>query len=147
MPRVQRHIRTSEGPSRHHALHWFFTSSDQLSTRARETLFEAEREEPGGVGVSVASCFDLHYLVASRKLPQALAAQLWAVTTYPDVNVEAVPMSADIAETAVSADLTTLRDPWDRIITATAIVHDLPLVSAYSAMQGLADQGLVNVIW
>lgn len=130
-----------------HALHWFFTSSDRLSTPARETLFEAEREDAGGVGVSVASLFDLHYLVVSGKLPQALAAQLWAVTAYPDVNVEAVPMSADIAETAVSADLTTLRDPWDRIIAATAMVHDVPLVSADSAMNGLADRGLVGVVW
>lgn len=46
-----------------------------------------------------------------------------------------------------SAALAALRDPWDRLITATAIDLAVPLVSKDRAITAVAETGAVQVIW
>ena len=100
-------------------------------------MHEAQLEGAPGLVVSVASRVDLHYLVASGRLDAALAAQVWAVTTYPDVNVRAAPVTETIAERFSDAELAALRDPWDRLIVASAIDLGMPLVTKDSVMTDL----------
>jgi len=130
-----------------HALHWFLTEPGRLSRAALDRLQEAEFDEASGIAVSVASRIDLHYLVASGRLDVEVAAQVWAVTTYPDVNVSAIPVSEAIADLFGDSALTTLRDPWDRLIVATAMRLAVPVVTRDSVITELGVAGVVEVIW
>jgi PIN domain nuclease of toxin-antitoxin system len=91
---------------------------------------------------------DLHYLVASGRLDAETAHHVWAVTSYPDVNIRSTPITAAISERFGHETLTSLRDPWDRMIVATGAEHGLPIVTADEAITSLArSTGVVEVIW
>ena len=128
-----------------HALHWFLTGSERLSERARQALATAEADQAGGIFLSVASRIDLHYLAAAGRMERSLASRLWAVVHDPDFNIHHVAVSDEVAEHFGDAALAALRDPWDRLIVATALVLDVPLVSADRAI-GALDAG-VEVLW
>ncbi len=130
-----------------HALHWFLTDPERLSDTALDRLHEAELDEASGIAVSVASRIDLHYLVARGRLAPEVAAQVWAVTSYPDVNVRAVPVTVAIAERFGDPALDTLRDPWDRLIVATAIDLGIALLTMDGAITEVGASGVVEVIW
>lgn len=130
-----------------HALHWFLAEPQRLSRTALERLNDAALDEAAGIAVSVASRMDLHYLVARGRLGADLAARIWAVTSYPDVNVRAIAVSAAIAEHFGDPAMATLRDPWDRLIVATAIDLGIPLVTRDGLITELGTAGVLEVIW
>lgn len=130
-----------------HALHWFLTAPEQLSRTALDRLHEAELDEAAGIAVSVASRIDLHYLVISGRLDASAATQIWSVTTYPDVNVRAVSVTPSIADRFGEPALAALRDPWDRLIVATAIDLDVPLITRDGAITQVGTTGVVEVVW
>jgi hypothetical protein len=43
--------------------------------------------------------------------------------------------------------LASLRDPWDRLIVATAIELGVPLITADGAITALSESGVVEVVW
>jgi PIN domain nuclease of toxin-antitoxin system len=45
-----------------------------------------------------------------------------------------------------STELAALRDPWDRLITATAMEQAAPLVTKDRAITAVAETGAVEVI-
>ncbi|WP_147332086.1 PIN domain-containing protein [Geodermatophilus marinus] len=46
-----------------------------------------------------------------------------------------------------SAELAALRDPWDRLVTATAIDLEAPLVTKDRAITTVGRSGAVEVVW
>lgn len=46
-----------------------------------------------------------------------------------------------------SAELAALRDPWGRLITATAIDLGAPLITKDRAISTIGDVGAVETIW
>lgn len=130
-----------------HALHWFLLADERLSDHAREVLASAQLDPDAGVKVSVASRFDLAYLARSGKLTTEEAHEVWAATTDETINIEAVAITASVAEHFDREELATLRDPWDRIIVATAIDLGLPLVTKDRAITALSEAGVVEVLW
>lgn len=44
-------------------------------------------------------------------------------------------------------ELQALRDPWDRLITATAIDRGLPLVTRDEAITAVAADALLEIVW
>jgi len=130
-----------------HALHWFLTADERLSERARETISEAQQDPDAGVVVSVATRLDLHYLVRSKKMTLDLARQLWAETDDAEINIEAAAITKAVVEHFDREDLAPLRDPWDRLIVATAIGLDVPLVTKDKTITAVAATGALEVIW
>lgn len=60
----------------------------------------------------------------------------------PEVTLE--PVNVAVAETSMGIARTVLPDPWDRLIVATALALEAPLVSRDGA---IARSGLVRTIW
>ena len=125
-----------------HALVWFTRGSSKLSTTAAEALRAAEASE--GVVVSVATLIDLWYV--------AQTTQGVSVTELADLRrlvggtsaVSFYPVDTQVADacTGISRDL--LRDPWDRLIVATALSLHLPLVTRDGPIR---HSGLVETVW
>ena len=78
--------------------------------------------------VSGISCFEVSLLVRRGKLELPLPIDEWLTEALGNSGVESLPITCEIANRA--AMLPEIhRDPADRIIIATAIVHDAKLAS------------------
>lgn len=125
-----------------HALVWFTQGSSQLSRAAAEALRAAEASE--GVVVSVATLIDLWYVTQTTQGVSAteLSDLRRLVASTPAVSFYPVDTEVADAYTGISRDL--LRDPWDRLIVATAFSLNLPLVTRDGPIR---HSGLVETIW
>ena len=113
-----------------HAIVWYVQGSKRLSERAGEVLAEAEAER--SLVVSVATLIDLWYV---SQLRERLASS---------EAVALEPVTAAIADATTSIPRASVPDPWDRLIMATAIALQAPLVTRDSAIRA---SGLVQTIW
>ena len=80
------------------------------------------------LAVSAISCFEVAMLASRGKLELPLPVNEWLQEALGQSGVESLPVSCEIANRSVSlAEIH--RDPADRIIIATALVHDAKLAS------------------
>lgn len=124
-----------------HALVWYLADSQKLSRAAAGALSAAEADE--GILVSAATLIDLWY-VAHRARPNLGDEHISAVENvlHDDNNVHLVDIDAEVV--ARFGETSRLGDPWDRLIVATALSYEAPLVTRDSAITSL---GTVPVIW
>lgn len=88
--------------------------------------------------VSGISCFEVALLVKRGKLELPLPVEEWLTEALAGSGVESLPVTCEIARRAVVlSDIH--RDPADRIIIATAIVHDAKLASVDSVYPGYQE--------
>jgi PIN domain nuclease of toxin-antitoxin system len=128
-----------------HTLIWYlFGDPDQrLSQTAREALEEAENTD--GIAVSVASILDIWYVTQTRQvLSTEQLAGIVELLNDPAQGLEAVPITMPVATAFQEIPLVSLRDPWDRLITATAKALDVPLVTRDDKIR---NSELVETIW
>lgn len=69
------------------------------------------------------------------------------MTEDPSANISSVAITGPVVAYFDSAELAALRDPWDRLVTATAIDLGVPLVTKDHAVTAVAETGAVEVIW
>ena len=75
--------------------------------------------------------------------PDQLAAIIGLLND-PDSSLDPIPISTNVVAAFSSIPLLALRDPWDRLVMATAIDLGVPLVTADAR---IAATGLVEVLW
>lgn len=120
-----------------HVLVWTRAASSRLSQRARLTVETADR-----LAISDITLWEIAMLVSRGRLELdgALAPYLEDVAR----DVDVLPIAPRVAAAvATLPDAFPVRDPADRIIYATAAVHELPLVSADSKLREWDD----SVVW
>lgn len=125
-----------------HAIVWYVQGSKRLSERAAEVLAEAEAER--SLVVSVATLIDLWYVSQTTQsvTTDQLAALRERLASSEAVALE--PVTAAIVDATTSIPRASVPDPWDRLIMATAIALQAPLVTRDTAIQA---SGLVQTIW
>jgi PIN domain nuclease of toxin-antitoxin system len=110
-----------------HVVHWWSAEPQRVSAAAREVLERADE-----LAVAAISWYELAWLarherilvnIPTRSWLQGLAAQLRTIAVTPA-----------IADTAVALPLSFPGDPADRLIYATAVEHNLGLVTKDQAM-------------
>lgn len=93
------------------------------------------------LAVSGISCFEVSLLVKRGKLELPLPVEEWLTEALANSGVESLPVTCEIARRAAALP-EIHRDPADRIIIATAIIHDAKLASVdsvfpnYQELQG-----------
>jgi PIN domain nuclease of toxin-antitoxin system len=130
-----------------HTFVWFHSEDARLSGRARDALDDAQRDPEGGIVLSVATRLDLHYLQRSARFSSEAVRRLWAVTDDPSANITVAAITAAVVDRFDAPELARLTDPWDRLITATAIELGVPLVTRDRAITAVATAGALEVIW
>ena len=121
-----------------HAFIWWFAGSRRLSSSARQAI----SDEDNDVLVSAASAWEITTKYHARRLPEAEGLAEDIAANIRRENFKALAISVDDA--ARSGALPgPHRDPFDRMLIAQALVHDLVLVSN----EALFDQYGVRRLW
>ncbi len=97
--------------------------SNDVGASISELIEKSEK-----VAVSAISCWEVVYLVKNGRIDIPISLEDWMKAALDKSGVFCLPVDKDIA--VLSARLPNHhRDPADRIIIATSITHELPLIS------------------
>jgi PIN domain nuclease of toxin-antitoxin system len=125
-----------------HAIVWFVTGSDRLSSNAAAALRIAEGEQ--SITVSVATLLDLWYVTQTTQGVTTNQLQRVREVLVASLAVDLHPIDEAVADVFTSISRSVLSDPWDRFIVSTALVLSVALVTRDKAIQAA---GIVETAW
>ena len=111
-----------------HTILWYLLASSEISSHAIATLDETVATGDA-IYVPSISVVEIVYLVEKGKLPGVAFDRLISSLAYPDSSFVVVPLDLAIAWSVRRIPRETLPDMPDRIIAATALQLNLPLVT------------------
>jgi PIN domain nuclease of toxin-antitoxin system len=120
---------------------WLTTDKHKLSTEAAKALRNASGE---GKGVALASTSLWEIAMITARGGFRLPAPLGEYLGYLEAAFVVLPITSAIAERSISFTDKYPKDPSDRIIGATGLVHGLALVTADKKIR---KSGEVRCIW
>ncbi len=121
-----------------HTFIWWFAGNARLSTSARQAIADGDND----VLISAASAWEIATKYRARRLPDAEGLAEDITGHIATRNFEGLPITVEDAARA-GALQGPLRDPFDRILIAQALAHDLVLIS----IETLFDQYGVRRLW
>ena len=125
-----------------HAIIWYLVEPERLSQIALDALEGAiAAGEP--VYVSAISLIEICYLIEKRRIASDLLQRILAVLNEPDPSLIVVPIDLAISIAVQNIDRDTVPDMPDRIIAATALHLNLPLVTRDRKIQ--ASQSIITI--
>ncbi len=107
---------------------WWSDEMSRLSVAQHNAIID-ERQRQGTVGISAVSCWEIAMLTERQRITLSLDALSWLrrLLNYPDV--ELLPITPEISVRAYSLPEPFHRDPADRLLVATAIEWECPLLT------------------
>ena len=126
-----------------HALIWYLCDSDKLSTPALKALDRAT-DTGNLIYISAISLVEIVYLVEKNRLPKEVLSRIVNALDSPNIGIALAALDRNISEKIKQIDRATVPDMPDRIIAATALSLDIPLVSCDGKIQNLTS---VSIIW
>ncbi|HZL34166.1 MAG TPA: type II toxin-antitoxin system VapC family toxin [Tepidisphaeraceae bacterium] len=110
---------------------WWVQGDPRLSSRNRDAI---EKLEPDGLGISVISCWEVAKLSVKGRIVLPLTPREWVrkALAYPGIVV--LDLTPEIAIASVELPPPFHADPADRIIVATAMANDIPIVTEDAAI-------------
>lgn len=125
-----------------HALIWWISDIYKIPPKARQVIRQEEKNSQ--IGISSISIWEICMLVKKGRLKLSIDLDLWLEKVESLPVLTFIPVDNYIAKTSVSLDSDNLKDPADRIITATALQSGLTLVTGD---QKIRRSGLVKTLW
>ena len=111
------------------ALIWYIYDSPRLTTNARE-IFEQVAQGDDVIGFSSISLAEIVYLEEANRIPEDSLAYLLESVDIADPILAEVPFDRQIAQAMPLVERAQIPDLPDRIISATAIHLDVPLITS-----------------
>jgi PIN domain nuclease of toxin-antitoxin system len=125
-----------------HTIIWYLANDQRLSVRAMELLDSASAA--GEVIYVPSICLvELTYLVEKGRLPSVARDGLVRVLDDPLAACRLAPVDRMVADALEFVNRNEVPDMPDRVITATALAHQIPLVSR----DGKIRSSSVQSIW
>lgn len=104
---------------------WLALEPMRLSAPARRAIEEAG---PAGLAISMVSLYEVAWLIVRKRIAVNETPEEFVRSLAARFNVR--QLNSTVAIAAAQLPSTFPSDPFDRIIAATAIVEDVPLVTA-----------------
>jgi PIN domain nuclease of toxin-antitoxin system len=125
-----------------HALIWWADDNPKLTKKARQAAAAAARRRE--LVASAMSVFELITLERRGRINLKIPVTEWlnSLRTLPELTIQ--PVTDEIAERAGGFGDVFPGDPADRLIAATALVLDAPLITADTKLHGLPS---LTTIW
>lgn len=111
-----------------HVVHWWSAEPDRVSAAAGKVLSEADE-----LAVAAITWYELAWLAEHERIVVNVPVSSWLQGL--SAQLRTIAMSPSIAHGAVSLPSSFPGDPADRLIYATAVEHDLRLVSKDKAIR------------
>ncbi len=125
-----------------HAWVWFIDDPSQLSEPARKVTEAAQTK--GSIVISSISCWEVAMLSASGRLKLKIDVRDWIAKCEALPFLNFVPVDNAIFLRSVFLPAPLHADPADRIIVATALSKDIPIVTKD---QKIRDYPRIESIW
>ena len=125
-----------------HSILWYLAGDPELSKRAVEAL-DAATEGGYPIYVPAICLVELVYLVEKKRLPVIARERLLQALDDPDRPPRLVPLDRAVVDAVETVSRNDVPDMPDRIVAATALALQLPLVSRDARIR--ASQ--VQTIW
>jgi PIN domain nuclease of toxin-antitoxin system len=110
-----------------HAVHWWSAEPERVSPTARKALEDADE-----LAVAAISWFELAWMARHERITLNIPIRSWLEGLAAQVRTLGVTPA--IADAAVALPSSFPGDPADRLIYATAVEHDLRLVTKDRAL-------------
>jgi PIN domain nuclease of toxin-antitoxin system len=120
-----------------HTVVWWTNDPRLLGPRGRREIARAER-----LGIPAIVFWEVSLLVRKQRLDLGMPVSEWAARIQAIPRVEVLPLTAEIALLADSLNMHA--DPADRFIVATAMHHEVPLITKDELIRGLR---IVKSVW
>lgn len=117
-----------------HALVWYLVEPERLSRTAGDALDQASATgQP--IYASAVSLVEIIYLVEKGRLPEAVMDRLTEALASPDAEISVVPVDREVAMAVRAIPRAAVPDLPDRLIAATALRLNLPLLTRDKKIQ------------
>lgn len=126
-----------------HTIIWYIRSPDKLSSEAIKVLDNAV-DNGCLIYLSAISIVEITYLVEKNKIPEVVLSQIINFLADPDVGLKVVPLDLSVAKCLAKIPRITVPEMGDRIIAATALYLDLPLVTKDHKIRNLST---IQTVW
>jgi len=124
-----------------HVVIWLASDDPRLSKNAKTAIDQARRGERG-LAISDFTLFEL--VMAFRKKRLGINISLESFLYEVEQRFVVLPITGQVCAQTLTFPSDYPKDPADRIIGATAVVHGLTLVTADQAIR---ESGAVPTIW
>jgi PIN domain nuclease of toxin-antitoxin system len=125
-----------------HVVIWYFADPPQLSKPAEKVIDEAELN--GIIFVPSITIVELIYLIEKNKIPKDVIDLLRVALDDSTTAFRFIEMSREISDEVENIPRLTVPDMPDRIIAATALYLNLPLVTKDHKIKALQN---IQTIW
>jgi PIN domain nuclease of toxin-antitoxin system len=122
-----------------HAIIWHLTGDPQLSTRAKR-IFQRADTNQDYIVIPCIVLLEIVYLIEKRKIAINFESLLKDLDRARNYKIE--PLCLPIIEKSRTIQRG-IKDPWDRLIAATALHLGMPLISRDRSLRKLGLQ----IIW
>lgn len=126
-----------------HTAIWYFANSPEISASATAAIDNAAANGEMII-LSAISIVEIIYLIDKGKLSQQNLNRLVQYLKLPNSSFQTQDLTEDIAQTLAQIPRSIVPDMPDRIIAATALHLNLPLVTKDHKIQALQN---INTIW
>jgi PIN domain nuclease of toxin-antitoxin system len=123
-----------------HSLVWHMTNDPKLSSKAKEVFQKADNFQDS-IFIPCIVFFELLYLLEKKKVVADFDSFLAMVSSAKNYKIE--PLCLPIIEGSKSIPRERVPDPWDRLIAATSIYLNFPLITKDETLREIG----LEVIW
>lgn len=126
-----------------HVLVWWVNGGKELTTSAKQAI-KHELSDTGEILISSITAWEIALLVDKERLSLTMNIDDWFAVVGRIEGVRFVPLDNELAIQSVTLPGEFHKDPADRMITALARRHSIPLVTADTMIRGYRH---VKTIW
>jgi PIN domain nuclease of toxin-antitoxin system len=126
-----------------HTIIWYLRSPEKLSTNALTSLDNALNNGES-IFISAISLVEMNYLVEKNRIPTSSLEQLLQLIDDPLVNLVGIPLDTQVAKAFTQIPREIVPEMGDRIIAATSLYLNLPLVTKDHKIRNLSN---IQTIW
>jgi PIN domain nuclease of toxin-antitoxin system len=125
-----------------HALIWYIAEPEKLTSEA-SAAFEQAVESGDPIYISAISVVEFFYLVEKGRFPEIAFERLINSLNFPESAISVTPLDLIIAQSMKQIPRDVVPDMPDRIIAATALYLNLPLITRDKKIRNSG----IEIIW